>query len=184
MSGLMPLILQSFTLSGPGGSRRGGIALLVSALLGLGGCASNQPLETGPAPTYASPPDTVSSSDTAQQLWQVFERYEGTPYRYGGTNGNGFDCSGFIMTAYREGLGRLLPRTTDQMLALGDVVPIDQIEPGDLVFFRIEGKDQHAGIYMGDNRFIHASSSVGVTESSLDGYYWRDRYSQARRFDH
>ncbi|MEQ5837213.1 C40 family peptidase [Marinobacter sp. NFXS9] len=153
---------------------------LLLAMLGLGGCASDRTLSRAPA----TPPDTVATSDTAARLWQVFERYEGTPYRYGGTDGGGFDCSGFIMTAYREGLDRLLPRTTDQMLAMGDVVPLDQIRPGDLVFFRIEGKDQHAGIYMGDERFIHASSSVGVTESRLDGYYWRDRYSQARRFDH
>ena len=57
------------------------------------------------------------------------------------------------------------------------------IQPGDLVFFRIGGKEQHAGIYMGGDRFIHASTSVGVTQSSMTGYYWKGRFTQARRFD-
>ncbi|WP_227545992.1 C40 family peptidase [Marinobacter fonticola] len=157
-----------------------GVWLLIC--LTLGGCASTPGLDPyTPAPS-AKPMD-ADSAVTAAQLWQVFERYEGVPYHYGGTSAQGFDCSGFIMTAYREAFGRQLPRTTTQLLAHGEVVPRNNVQPGDLVFFRISGKDQHAGIYMGNNRFIHASTSVGVTESALDGYYWRDRYSQARRFE-
>ncbi|WP_261977592.1 C40 family peptidase [Marinobacter sp. F3R11] len=119
----------------------------------------------------------------AEKLWQVFERYEGTPYQYGGTTVRGFDCSGFITTAFRESLGQQLPRTTSQMLRYGDVVHPGEVKPGDIVFFRIAGKDQHAGIYMGDDRFIHASTSSGVIMSELNGYYWKDRFSGARRFD-
>ncbi|XKH00326.1 NlpC/P60 family protein [Marinobacter nauticus] len=148
----------------------------------LGGCAGGGQIqhsqtERQPAPTYSE-----SNSETAEKLWQVFERYQGTPYQYGGMSGRGFDCSGFINTAYREGLNRRLPRTTGQMLQQGEPVSPENIAPGDIVFFRIKGKEQHAGIYMGDNRFIHASSSVGVTESELNGYYWRNRLSSARRF--
>jgi lipoprotein Spr/probable lipoprotein NlpC len=113
----------------------------------------------------------------------VFERYRGTPYEYGGTSSNGFDCSGFILTAYQEGLGKRLPRTTAQMLAHGDVVHPGEIRPGDVVFFRIGGKEQHAGIYMGGDRFIHASTSAGVIQSSISGYYWKGRLTEARRFD-
>lgn len=182
--------MRSFMLSLPtpiaalfrihAGNRWLGVLLLAG--LGLGGCASNQSMAPyTPAPTVE--PMDAASAATAAQLWQVFERYEGVPYSYGGTSAAGFDCSGFILTAYREALGRQLPRTTTQMLATGDVVPRHQVRPGDVVFFRIRGKDQHAGIYMGNNRFIHASTSVGVTESALDGYYWRDRYTQARRFE-
>lgn len=156
--------------------------MLVMLTLTLGGCASNQNLHTGPD-TGVSPVVPVHTSEKTQRLWQVYERYAGVPYEYGGTSAQGFDCSGFIMTAYREGLGQQLPRTTAQLLRYGKAVELDAVQPGDLVFFRIRGKDRHAGIYMGDDRFIHASTSVGVTLSELDGYYWKDRFTEARRFD-
>ena len=158
--------------------------LAILMAVGLAGCASNQNLPPTNGTTW-QPPHNATPEDaaTADRLWQVFERYEGTPYRYGGTSANGFDCPGFIATAFDEALGRQLPRTTSQMLASGDVVGRDQLRAGDLVFFRIKGKDQHAGIYMGGDSFIHSSTSIGVTRSSLNGYYWRDRFSQARRFD-
>lgn len=158
--------------------------ILVMTLLGLvlGGCASNQHLQTG-GNVQPAPVETTDSPEKVDRLWQVFERYQGAPYEYGGMSAQGFDCSGFILTAYREGLGQTLPRTTAQMLRHGREVSPDQVEPGDLVFFRIGGKEQHAGIYMGKNRFIHASTSVGVTLSELDGYYWADRFTEARRFE-
>lgn len=157
--------------------------LTVLIALSLAGCASNQNLRSPSDTSWQPSSETTSDSATANRLWQVFERYEGTPYRYGGTSASGFDCSGFIATAFDEALGRQLPRTTSQMLSAGDVVARDQLQAGDLVFFRIKGKDQHAGIYMGGDSFIHSSTSIGVTHSSLNGYYWRDRFSHARRFD-
>ncbi|HEV8077047.1 MAG TPA: NlpC/P60 family protein [Marinobacter sp.] len=157
---------------------------MITILFGLGGCASNQDLGTSYNSRWqpSERPVTDGELAAAQQLWQVFERYEGTPYRYGGTSASGFDCSGFISTAFHEAVGRRLPRTTHQMLAAGERVPLDSLRSGDLVFFNIKGKDQHAGIYMGDDSFIHASTSSGVMRSSLNGYYWRNRISQARRF--
>ena len=159
--------------------------LIIIVALGVSGCASNQGLRSGDGASWQPATDSLTASESAMtdRLWQVFERYEGTPYRYGGTSANGFDCSGFINTAFEEALGRQLPRTTSRMLAAGDVVDRDKLRAGDLVFFRIKGKDQHAGIYMGGDSFIHSSSSLGVTRSSLNGYYWRGRLSQARRFD-
>ncbi|MGO1501901.1 MAG: C40 family peptidase [Marinobacter sp.] len=149
----------------------------------MSGCASNQSVQPNAARASYSPVEAAPGSAKVEKLWQAFERYEGTPYQWGGTTGRGFDCSGFIITAYREGLGQQLPRTTSQMLRSGDVVQPRDVKPGDIVFFRIAGKDQHAGIYMGDNRFIHASTSSGVIMSELNGYYWKDRFSGARRFD-
>ncbi len=167
-------------------NRRPMLPLLTMLIaLSLAGCASNLNLRSANERTWQPSGEVPTASDSAKadRLWQVFDRYEGTPYRYGGTSANGFDCSGFIATAFDEALGRRLPRTTSQMLATGEVVGRDQLKAGDLVFFRIKGKDQHAGIYMGGDSFIHSSSSIGVTHSSLNGYYWRDRFSQARRFD-
>lgn len=162
------------------GRRRFEPAVLVVALVVLiAGCAGHPPDRHGgyqaPMPERA-----VVASDP---LWQVFSRYEGAPYRYGGTTASGFDCSGFIQTAYREAYGLQLPRTTSALRSAGYSVGRDQVRPGDLVFFRIRGKEQHAGIYMGNSRFIHASSSVGVTESSLSSPYWQSRLSRARRLD-
>lgn len=166
--------------------RRQRLPLLVILIaLGLAGCASNQSLRSANETRWQPSSEAATAGDAAMadRLWQVFQRYEGTPYRYGGMSASGFDCSGFIATAFDEALGRQLPRTTSQMLSAGDVVERNQLRAGDLVFFRIKGKDQHAGIYMGGDTFIHSSSSIGVTHSSLNGYYWRDRFSQARRFD-
>lgn len=166
-------------------NRRPMLPLLTMLIaLSLAGCASNQNLRSSNGSTWQpSSEAATANSAKADRLWQVFDRYEGTPYRYGGTSASGFDCSGFITTAFDEALGRQLPRTTSQMLSAGDVVERDQLQAGDLVFFRIKGKDQHAGIYMGGDSFIHSSTSIGVTHSSLNGYYWRDRFSHARRFD-
>lgn len=157
--------------------------LLLTILLGIGGCASHQQLPAGTDTDWKPAQNATSESAVANSLWRVFERYEGTPYQYGGMSDSGFDCSGFIATAFDEALGRQLPRTTSQMLATGKTVPPDQLRAGDLVFFRIKGKDQHAGIYMGEDKFIHSSTSLGVTRSSLNGYYWRNRLSQVRRFE-
>lgn len=157
--------------------------VLALTALALGGCASNGYIQPDSFPEVEAVSAEAPASEKAQKLWQVFERYRGTPYEYGGTSSHGFDCSGFILTAYREGLGKQLPRTTTQMLAIGDVVHPGEIEPGDVVFFRIGGKPQHAGIYMGGDRFIHASTSAGVIQSSISGYYWKGRLTEARRFD-
>ena len=160
------------------------ILFLAALSLVLGGCASSGNLQPDPSGRLLqSIPEAAEEPGKARQLWQVFERYRGTPYEYGGASGSGFDCSGFIMTAYQEGLGKRLPRTTGQMLASGNVIHPGEIEPGDVVFFRIGGKEQHAGIYMGGDRFIHASTSSGVTQSSISGYYWTGRLTEARRFD-
>lgn len=150
-------------------------ALLLSLL--LVGCASYQSMDSAYGPSAAVQNELVSRFES------VYSRYQGTPYVFGGSTPAGFDCSGFIRTAYREALGRTdLPRTTAQMLSGGQFVRLDQLQPGDLVFFRIAGKEQHAGIYLENDRFIHASSSRGVTESSLSSRYWINHYSQARRF--
>lgn len=167
--------------------------LIATASLFLAGCAGYQSYEAGTvnqqsaatgttASRPGNAPAPTSQSAVASQLQQVYQRYQGTPYRYGGTTPAGFDCSGFIVTAYREGLNRNVPRTTELMLSQGQFVRRDQLREGDIVFFRIGGKEQHAGIYLGDDRFIHSATSVGVTESSLGNAYWQQRYSQARRF--
>ncbi|WP_154650803.1 C40 family peptidase [Reinekea blandensis] len=151
----------------------------------LSGCAGFQSLDAmngSPATLTTATMTTPTSAPSKNGLDKVYAQYRGTPYRYGGTDANGFDCSGFIKVAYNEAFGMSLPRTTEQLAVNGQPIRRDQLSVGDLVFFRTSAKQLHAGIYTGQGRFIHASTSKGVIESSLDNQYWRQRYFKARRY--
>jgi cell wall-associated NlpC family hydrolase len=108
-------------------------------------------------------------------------RFLGVPYSMGGTTSRAFDCSGFVMRVFLIH-GIQLPRTCDVQWQKGRPVPRGKEEPGDLVFFEtyLPGPS-HVGIYLGNGNFIHASSSRGVTISSLKETYYRARYLGARR---
>ncbi len=111
----------------------------------------------------------------------------GTKYRFGGTSvKTGFDCSGFIGFLFREEAGMQLPRSTREMINLdAPLVAREELEPGDIIFFnnRGRGRVSHAGIYLGDDQFIHSSSSRsgGVRIDSLDDSYWNRSYMEAKR---
>lgn len=111
----------------------------------------------------------------------------GTPYRYGGSSRKtGFDCSGFVSYVYKEELGIKLPRTTGELLKMeAPVIARTDLEPGDLILFndRGRGRVSHVGIYMGDDKFIHSSStrSGGVRVDKLSNRYWSASYLQAKR---
>ena len=111
----------------------------------------------------------------------------GTRYRYGGSSvSSGFDCSGFIGYLFKEELGMKLPRSSRDMINIdAPLVSRDDLEPGDLLFFSTSGRNRvsHAGIYMGDNQFIHSSSSRsgGVRVDSLDDRYWSRTFIEAKR---
>lgn len=111
----------------------------------------------------------------------------GTRYRFGGTSiKTGFDCSGFIGYLFKEEAGMQLPRSTREMINLdAPLVSRDELEPGDVIFFnnRGRGRVSHAGIYLGDDQFIHSSSSRsgGVRVDSLEDSYWKRSYMEAKR---
>ena len=108
----------------------------------------------------------------------------GTPYRYGGnTPEGGFDCSGLVNYVFRDMLDMALPRTSRDLAALqGPRIASGQLASGDLVFFGAGGSVSHVGIYVGEGRFVHAPNSGGTVRlDRLDGAWWRDHYTGARR---
>lgn len=111
----------------------------------------------------------------------------GTRYRFGGTSEkSGFDCSGFIGYLFREEAGMNLPRSTREMINVdAPKVARNKLKPGDLLFFSTNGRGRvsHAGIYLGDNQFIHSSSrrSGGVRIDNLQDRYWSKTFIEAKR---
>lgn len=110
-----------------------------------------------------------------------YEEWAGVPYRYGGNSKNGIDCSAFVRRTVAAIRNLLLPRTTRAQAQRGRAVERGDLRVGDLVFFKTGPDKRHVGIYIGDGRFMHASSSRGVTISELSNIYWRRHYWQARR---
>ena len=94
------------------------------------------------------------------------------PYRYGGSSTTGFDCSGLIHYAYRQA-GKAVPRTTGQLWTATTTVEMNQLQEGDLLFFKVEGKMSHVGLYLGEHRFVHAPSSgrTVAVESLTSPFY-------------
>ncbi|MGH2372268.1 MAG: NlpC/P60 family protein [bacterium] len=110
-------------------------------------------------------------------------RFLGVRYRWGGTSPEAFDCSGLLYYIFAL-TGVSLPRTTFDMFDAGTPVPSDQLQTGDIVFFQtLHPGPSHAGIYLGDGRFIHSSSGFGrVTITPMNHRYYAPRYLGARRF--
>lgn len=113
------------------------------------------------------------------------QQYEwaGTPYQLGGQSRQGIDCSGFVQKTFMDRFGIQLPRTTKEQANHGQKVHIHDIQTGDLVFFKTgRGPNgYHVGIYVKEDKFLHASTKGGVIYSSLNSPYWKRTYWQTRR---
>ncbi|MBM7060707.1 C40 family peptidase [Pseudomonas sp. UL073] len=155
------------------------LTLLVLVAL-LSACAGNPPPQN---PVYTVP---LQANGSAEDVLFRALGLVGTPYRYGGnTPDSGFDCSGLIGYVYRDAAGVQLPRSTRELLALRSPrVSRDALLAGDLVFFATSGGGQvsHAGIYVGEGRFVHAPSTGGTVRlDSLSTTYWQKSYLDAKR---
>ncbi len=103
------------------------------------------------------------------------------PYRYGGSSPSGFDCSGLVQYSYSV-VGKRVPRTTGQLWNATQPVADNDLRVGDVLFFNIDGKMSHVGLYLGDDRFVHApSSGRKVSVGSLDAPFYRSAFIRAGR---
>jgi cell wall-associated NlpC family hydrolase len=148
--------------------------MLVLASL-LGACG-HEPVRRLPdhskRSTQSQPVPASRRRSSAEQAAIVAVRQVGVPYRYGGSTTAGFDCSGLVQFAYARA-GKSIPRTTAAQWHQLSPVAGNDLRVGDLLFFRIDGRISHVGLYVGSGRFVHAPSSgreVTIAELNSDFY--------------
>lgn len=170
--------------------RYGGVRLLTPLLLaasvggGLAGCGSTNDgrgtvVRLADGTWFEAIPAERQAVHAA--LMAQHTEWRGTPYRLGGNTRQGIDCSAFVQITLRDHFRVSVPRTTEYQAQMGVAVPRSDIQIGDLVFFRTGRNTRHVGFYVGQGRFLHASTSVGVTINGLDEPYWRNAFWQVRR---
>ena len=146
-----------------------GLVLAAIIVSGSTACSSHKPARGDNGPR------------TGELAAQVALRQVGVPYRYGGSSPRGFDCSGLVHYSYASA-GLSLPRTTAGLWAELEPVGKRDMQTGDLLFFSIDGKMSHVGMYLGDGRFVHApSSGRSVSVESLGSAYYRAALIRAGR---
>ena len=152
------------------------LAAAFAALVLATGCASHSPANHDPAAssrTIAVAPGERAARVALEQV--------GVPYRYGGNTPSGFDCSGLVHYAYSRA-GVAVPRTTGQLWATAESVALNQLRAGDVLFFDIDGKPSHVGLYLGGQRFVHApATGRRVSVASLEADFYRDALLRAGR---
>lgn len=123
-----------------------------------------------------------AEEEKGEEVLNVATGLLGRPYRFG-ARGHAFDCSGFVAEVFEQ-VGVELPHSARDQFGFGDRIMRDELAPGDLVFFRTYRRGaSHVGIYMGEDKFIHAASGIGVKISSLNEGYYSARYLGARRVE-
>jgi len=161
-------------------------AVVLLASLQAGPVFAQSSTESEPLPkSFAS---TVSSAvvDKTETLINNAMQLIGVRYRWGGnTPQSGLDCSGFVRYVFNDTFGFLLPRKSAQMSKVGLEIGKEELRPGDLVFFNtMRHAFSHVGIYVGDNKFIHAPSrGKSIRVDDMTKVYWEKRYNGARRVE-
>lgn len=164
---------------------------LLIAILTLQGCSMAPPQidmpplvevdEVEPDENLVVEPVTDSSDFINLLLHAQYQQWKGTPYSYGGMSKNGIDCSAFVYLTFKERFGIHLPRNTYHQARTGQEIDKSSLKSGDLVFFQVDSRTRHVGIYLDEGRFMHVSFKKGVTVSSIDNVYWAKRYWKSVR---
>lgn len=125
-----------------------------------------------------------SSIDKAQDMLMYALSLVGVNYKYGGKSPDtGLDCSGFVSHVYKQAAGLILPHNARAISMFGQKIAISELQPGDLVFYNtMRHTYSHVGIYLGENKFVHASvTGRGVEVVNMNENYWVKRFNGARR---
>jgi cell wall-associated NlpC family hydrolase len=175
--------------------RAAAVAVACAAGLWQAACASSGnavprpfPVPGGPPPARVSPPAGIvpppAGAPDGYAISGAALALRGAPYRNGGADPHGFDCSGFTQYVYSE-FGVALPRQVRDQFGVGTKVRADQLEPGDLLFFTTDAPGaSHVAIAIGGDQFVHAPSTNGVVRvERLSTPYWRRRFLGARRIE-
>lgn len=136
-----------------------------------------------PTPPKHFDPNKIADNPTTLRLLSEANSWIGIPYKWGGNDRNGVDCSGFVLQVYLKSLEISLPRNSEKQMQYCRAINKEEMVPGDLVFFTVRGGDRvgHVGIFIGENNFVHSSSSKGVIVTSLDNpYFVKNFYSCGR----
>lgn len=154
--------------------------LVVSLSLALFACSTQNKIQNE---SYTGKGNINDPLMAIVLLSEQQREWAGTPYRLGGISRKGIDCSAFVQKTFLERFNIALPRTTIEQAKYGKLIAKNQIQTGDLVFFKTgRGPNgYHVGIYVKEGLFLHASTKGGVIYSSLSNPYWSKRYWQARR---
>jgi len=160
--------------------------LLVLLAVGTAACASSPvvsaPSLEGPG-SISRERSVVAGPSVRARAARTAESLTGTPYRYGGASPQGFDCSGLVIYSFAQVGVAGLPHSAATLEGIAQPVSLDEIEPGDLLFFQLsQKKTSHVAIYLGDRTFVHAPSSGRRVELvSFDHAYWKTRIGRAGR---
>ncbi|KNC94393.1 NlpC/P60 family protein [Trabulsiella odontotermitis] len=159
------------------------MVVIATSLLAGNACAFNMPSEFSSLEKYHPSMNTLPSpkGNIKSKILSQYAKWKGTQYRWGGQSRSGIDCSALMQKIFRGSLQMELPRTTGEQIKGGYRITQRDLQPGDLVFFKTSPDDRHVGVYIGQDKFIHASKSQGVTVSELSDSYWQAHYETARR---
>jgi len=169
------------------------VALCILIALSAAACASSGNPRPRPFPGAPLPPESTSSTAeppvvvpsvpvVSSAIVETAMRLRGVPYRNGGSDPTGFDCSGFVQWVFAKN-GLMLPREVREQYGTGQQIELRDVQPGDLVFFQTVSRGaSHVGVVIGAGQFVHAPSSTGVVRvERFSATYWARRFVGARR---
>ncbi|ACV27003.1 C40 family peptidase [Kangiella koreensis] len=156
--------------------------LIVVSSLWLAACSSTPERTISDSSRQSTQSRYEATSDKGENIALMAQSMLGKRYRYGGsTPKQGFDCSGLVYFTHTQ-VGDYVPRTSRDQLYASREVRIEELQPGDLLFYRINGKPSHVGIYIGNKQFVHApSSGKTVSVTTMDNPYFKPRLIRAGR---